>query len=107
MREAVVTRAIVIRPRSPPPDIIVDPTAASGPAASGPTPPSSNSPQDVTQQKTQKQKQSDMLSDEDEESMLELLLANTFLYNMNSKDYKDNTRSSEHRCGRHRPTRLG
>ena len=31
-----------------------------------------------------------MLSDEDEESMLEFLQANTFLYNMKSKDYKDN-----------------
>ena len=58
-------------------------------AASGPTPSTSTFPQYVTQHKKQKQKQSGMLSDEDEESMVEFLQANTFLHNMKSKDYKD------------------
>ena len=84
--EASEAQDIVIPPRSsPPPDVIVAATAASGP-----TPSTSTSPQDITQQKKQKQKQSSMLSDEDEESMLEFLQANTFMYNMKSNDYKDN-----------------
>ena len=78
--EASEAQDIVIPPRSspPPPDVIVAATAASGP-----TPSTSTSPQDVTQQKKQKQKQ------QKQDQELEFLQANTFLYNMKSKDYKD------------------